>query len=202
MKINKVSFTGSTATGRKIQDAATKSNLKRVTLELGGKSPAIVFDDADMQKALFWCTFGITANTGQVCAATSRLFVHESVAEQFIDCLKTRFQKIANDIGGDPLNPLTTYGPLIDELQYIRVRQYIAAAESDSAPVVGGELHQGKGYYVPPIIFLNPPNDAPVYREEVFGPVLCIKTFKTEEEAIQLANDTDYGLAGNASSSI
>jgi aldehyde dehydrogenase (NAD+) len=166
---------------------------------LGGKSPALVFDDADMQKTLFWCTFGITANTGQVCAATSRLFVHESVAEQFVDSLKKGFQKIASDIGGDPLSPTTTYGPLIDELQYNRVREFITTAKHDSAPVVGGQVHQGKGYYIPPTIFLNPPDDAKVYREEVFGPVLCIKTFKTEEEAIQLANDTDYGLAGNYS---
>ncbi|KAL3474449.1 aldehyde dehydrogenase domain-containing protein [Aspergillus californicus] len=197
MKIAKVSFTGSTTTGRKIQDAATKSNLKRVTLELGGKSPGVVFDDADMQKTLFWCTFGITGNTGQVCAATSRLFVQETIAEQFVNSLKQSFQAIAEGMGGDPLNPATTYGPVIDKIQYDRVSEFIETAKHDLAPAVGGEVYSGKGYYIPPTIFLNPPEDANIYREEVFGPVLCIKTFKTEAEAIQLANDTDYGLAGS-----
>jgi aldehyde dehydrogenase (NAD+) len=196
MGIQKVSFTGSTITGRKVQDAATKSNLKRVTLELGGKSPAIVFEDADIAKSLFWCTFGITGNTGQVCAATSRLFVQESIAEQFVKSLKDRFQEIASGMGGDPLDPATTYGPIIDESQHQRVSQFIQEAKNEMTPVVGGDDYTGKGYFVAPTIFLNPPGDAKIYREEVFGPVLCIKTFKTEDEALLLANDTDYGLAG------
>ncbi|KAJ5924920.1 hypothetical protein N7454_007559, partial [Penicillium verhagenii] len=197
MGIQKVSFTGSTATGRKVQDAATKSNLKRVTLELGGKSPAIVFEDADIEKTLFWCTFGITGNTGQVCAATSRLFVQESIAEQFVKSLKDRFQTIASGMGDDPLDPATTYGPIIDESQHQRVSQFIQEAKDEMTPVVGGDDYTGKGYFVPPTIFLNPHDDAKIYREEVFGPVLCIKTFKTEDEALLLANDTDYGLAGS-----
>jgi aldehyde dehydrogenase (NAD+) len=197
MNIQKISFTGSTAAGRKVQEAATKSNLKRVTLELGGKSPGLVFGDADMEKALFWCTFGITGNTGQVCAATSRLFVHDSIAEEFVDALKTRFKQIAAGLGGDPLNLDTSYGPIIDKAQYDRVNSFIQEGNQQTKPVVGGEEYKGKGYYVAPTIFLNPPDDASVYREEIFGPVLCIRTFKTEEEAIQLANDTDYGLAGS-----
>ncbi|OGE54627.1 hypothetical protein PENARI_c005G06481 [Penicillium arizonense] len=197
MNIQKVSFTGSTVTGRKIQDAATKSNLKRVTLELGGKSPGIVFDDADMEKTLFWCTFGITGNTGQVCAATSRLFVHESIAEEFVSALKTRFKAIAAGMGGDPLDSDTTYGPIIDEMQYQRVCEFVEEAKADLSPEVGGDSYAGSGYFVAPTIFLNPPDNAKIYREEVFGPVLCVKTFKTEDEALTLANDTDYGLAGS-----
>ncbi|KAJ5220568.1 aldehyde dehydrogenase [Penicillium chermesinum] len=188
MDIDKISFTGSTGTVRKVQDAATKSNLKRVTYELGGKSPAVVFEDADIERNLFWCTFGITGNSGQVCTATSRLFVQESIAEKFIEAT----------LGADPMSPETQYGPLVDKAQYERVRIYIDDAQKVLSPVVGGDTYSVDDYYVAPTIFLNPPSDAKIYREEIFGPVLCIKTFKTEEQAIALANDTNYGLAGSA----
>lgn len=170
--------------------------MKRVTLELGGKSPAIVFDDADMEKALFWCTFGITGNSGQVCAATSRLFVQESIADAVIAALKERFDAIARGLGADPSDRTTQYGPLIDKPQYERVCSYITEAAKDSLPAVGGKEYTGSGYYVAPTIFLNPQPDSKLYREEIFGPVLCVNTFKTEEEVIRMANDTEYGLAG------
>jgi aldehyde dehydrogenase (NAD+) len=196
MGIDKISFTGSTATGRKIQYAATKSNLKRVTLELGGKSPAIVFNDADLERSLFWCTFGVTANSGQVCVASSRLFVQAGIAEKFIEGLKERFKAIAAGLGADPLDKQTSYGPLVDHLQYERVSKYIQDAKQVTPPLVGGDEYAGDGYYVEPTIFFNPPNEAKIYREEIFGPVVCIKTFETEAEAVALANDTEYGLAG------
>jgi aldehyde dehydrogenase (NAD+) len=196
--IDKISFTGSTATGRKIQDAATKSNMKRVTLELGGKSPALVFEDADIPAALFWCTMGITVNTGQVCAATSMLFVQESIAEKFLEQLRGRFEGIAKGLGADPQDQSTTYGPLVDKIQFDNVHKFIQNAQESSGAslLTGGEKYKGNGFYVSPTVFVNPDTNSDIYRKEVFGPVLCVKTFKTEEEAVELANDTTYGLAG------
>lgn len=194
--VHKISFTGSTSTGRKIQEAAAKSNLKRVTLELGGKSPAVVFEDAEFTPSVAACTFGITANTGQTCAATSRLFVQESIADRFIEEVRRAFEGIAANIGADPLNPGTQYGPLVDKSQFERVRSYVEEASASLSPLVGGATSERPGYHVAPTIFLNPADDSKIYREEIFGPILCIRTFKTEEEAIERANDTDYGLAG------
>ncbi|KAF2500042.1 aldehyde dehydrogenase [Lophium mytilinum] len=196
MKIAKISFTGSTFTGRKIQDAATKSNLKRVTLELGGKSPALVFDDASLEKAVFWCTIGIATNAGQVCAATTRLFVQEGIADKFLAALKGSFEAITKTLGSDPQEMTTTYGPLVDKIQYDKVRGFIEEGKKSTEVILGGEEYTKGGYYIGPVIFKNPTDEAKIYREEIFGPVLCVRTFKTEEEAIQLANDTDYGLAG------
>jgi len=196
MKIAKISFTGSTFTGRKIQDAATKSNLKRVTLELGGKSPAIVFDDASMEKAVFWCTIGIATNAGQVCAATTRLFVQDTVADKFLAALKGSFEKIGKTLGSDPQDMSTTYGPLVDKIQYDKVRSFIEEGKKSTEVLTGGDEYKKEGYFIGPTIFMNPADEASIYREEIFGPVLCVRTFKTEEEAIQLANDTEYGLAG------
>ncbi|KIW23060.1 uncharacterized protein PV07_11292 [Cladophialophora immunda] len=195
MKVAKVSFTGSTITGRKIQEAATKSNMKRVTLELGGKSPMIIFDDCDLEKAMFWAVAGITVGTGQVCAATSRILIQDSIRDEFISKLKARFESIT--LGQDPQDGRSSYGPIIDKFQYDRVRGYIEAGKQSGATVLAGsEDYPGKGYYVPPTIFLNPPEDAVIYREEIFGPVLCVTTFGTEQEALQKANDTHYGLSG------
>lgn len=196
--IAKISFTGSTATGRKIQDAATKSNMKRVTLELGGKSPALVFEDADIPTALFWCTMGITVNTGQVCAATSRLFVQENIAPKFLEQLRENFEAFGKGLGADPQDPSTTYGPLVDKIQFDNVQKFIQDAKESSGAslLTGGQKYEGKGFYVSPTVFVNPDTNSDIYRKEVFGPVLCVKTFKTEEEAVELANDSTYGLAG------
>ena len=196
MKIAKISFTGSTATGRKIQDAATKSNLKRVTLELGGKSPLIIFDDCDMQKALFWAVLGITSGTGQVCAATSRIFVQDTIMNEFMEGMKKGFEKIS--LGDDPQDADAKYGPVVDKLQYDRVMSYIEKGKNESGAelLTGGEAYGKKGHYISPTVFVNPSDDAAIYRDEIFGPVLCAKSFKTEEEALKMANDTQYGLAG------
>ena len=196
MKVSKISFTGSTATGRKIQDAATKSNLKRVTLELGGKSPLIIFDDADIEKALFWAYTGITSGTGQVCAATSRIFVQDTIMDDFMAQLKKRFE--ATSVGDDPLAQETKYGPVVDKVQFDRVMGYIEKGKNESGGklLTGGELYEKKGHYISPTIFINPADDSVIYKEEIFGPVLCAKSFSTEEEALKMANDTQYGLAG------
>ncbi|KAI1611234.1 aldehyde dehydrogenase [Exophiala viscosa] len=173
MGIDKISFTGSTATGRKIQEAATRSNLKRVTLELGGKGPALVFDDADFDKALFWVTIGITVNTGQVCAATSRLFIQKSVADTFLTKLTAGLGAMSQTLVGRPPRPSHEIWP-------------------------GGgctaEYDKG-GYYIAPTLFLDPDPDEKIWTEEIFGPVLCVKTFETEQDAIKMANDTEYGLS-------
>lgn len=196
--IQKISFTGSLATGKKIQAAATESNLKRVTLELGGKCPAIVFEDADLDTTIPWLVRGITANTGQMCAATSRLFLHETIADSVIARLRDAFEAIAATLGADPQDLTTTYGPLVDKTQFERVLEYIREGKKSAQIVTGGEAQAPglKGYYVAPTMFTHVDGDSKIYREEVFGPVLCVKTFKTEAEAIEMANDTEYGLGG------
>lgn len=200
MDIAKISFTGSTFTGKKIQQAATNSNLKRVTLELGGKSPALVFADADIDNAIFWSTLGITINSGQVCAATSRLYVQEAIADDFINRMKQSFEHISASLGADPQDPSTTYGPLVDKVQYEKVLGYIQAGEREAEMVTKAQKpsNDDKGYYIGPVIFKNPAKDATIYKEEIFGPVLCVKTFETEEQALDLANDSSYGLAGRS----
>lgn len=195
MDIRKISFTGSSTTGRKIQEAAAKSNLKRVTLELGGKSPALVFKDANLENAIQHCSQGFLLNTSQACIATSRTFVQEEVADQFIEGMRQAFEGIGKTIGTDPLDEKTFQGPLVDKLQFDRVMQYMEAGKKEAKMIVGGEKVGDKGFYVQPTIFLNPDDNAKIYREEIFGPLLAIRTFKTEEEAIRLANDTNYGLS-------
>jgi aldehyde dehydrogenase (NAD+) len=196
MKVAKISFTGSTATGLKIQEAATKSNLKRVTLELGGKSPAIVFDDADIPTAIFWSIVGITSNTGQVCAASSRLYVQDTIMDSFMTQLKAAFEGIASTLGADPQAPTTQFGPVIDRVQFDKVMAFIEAGKKDTEVLVGGVEHKKQGHYIAPTIFLNPDEDSSILQEEIFGPVLCAKSFKTEDEALKMANNTQYGLAG------
>lgn len=194
MKINKISFTGSVPTGRKIAAAANASNMKRVTLELGGKSPALVFADADLADATGWLARGITQNTGQACIASSRVYVEESVADELIAGLKKRFEQLTSSLGGDPQLPGTVFGPLVNQAQKQKVTQYIERGIKDATLIIGGQ--EVEGNYVAPVIFKNPSSDSPVYKEEIFGPVLCVQTFRTEEEAIDRANDSPFGLAG------
>ena len=200
MGVQKISFTGSLATGKKIQMAATESNLKRVTLELGGKSPAIVFEDANLETAVLWSVRGITANTGQICTATSRLFVQESIADVFITRLREAFKAIAAALGADPQEPTTTYGPVVDKMQYERILDYISEGKKSAEMITEDTPPLSKGYYVAPTIFKQASHESRIYKEEIFGPVLCVETFKTEAEALELANDTQYGLAGRISS--
>ncbi|ETN36905.1 uncharacterized protein HMPREF1541_07892 [Cyphellophora europaea CBS 101466] len=195
-RINKISFTGSIPAGKAVQMAATKSNLKRVTLEMGGKSAAIVFNDANLDIAIQNVGPMFLFNSGQVCAATSRVLVQEQVAPKLIEALKSIFAQSAAGLDTNPLEPTAQLGPLVDKIQFDKVMGYINSGKESSAElVVGGQRHSDKGYGVDPTIFVNPQTDAKIWKEEIFGPVLAVRTFKTEDEAIALANDTSYGLA-------
>ncbi|KAF9894344.1 hypothetical protein FE257_007847 [Aspergillus nanangensis] len=197
MDIWKISFTGSTASGRKVQDAATKSNLKVVTLELGGKSPAIVFNDADLENALIMNSRGFLLNASQICAACSRILVQESIAPKFLEQLQTKFKEMV-PLMGDPTEEHTYIGPLADKAQFDRVSSFLETGRLSAAAVLsgGGAVRKSStGYFIEPTIFVDP--DDKIYKEEIFGPILSVKTFKTEEEAIDMANATLYGLAAS-----
>ncbi|EOA86665.1 uncharacterized protein SETTUDRAFT_171066 [Exserohilum turcica Et28A] len=195
MRIRKVSFTGSIATGKKIQEMAAKSNLKRVTLELGGKSPAVVFNDANLDNAVKWTADGITANTGQVCFAASRVYVQEGIYEAFIEKYKTAMQAKVREIG-DPDEPTTNMGPLVDEAQFKRVQGFIERGQKaqQGTLVVGGKRVGTAGYYLEPTVFTDVDPTSEIACEEIFGPVSVVKSFKTEEEVMALANNTNFGL--------
>lgn len=193
MRIRKISFTGSVGTGKAIQIAAAKSNLKRVTLELGGKSPAVVFADANLDNALTWTVNAILARSGQVCMAATRVYVQDSVAEEFIKRYMEKMTEAASFLG-DPQDTSTKMGPLVDQGQFEKVMAILEKGSSEAELVVGGKRHGSSGCYVQPTVFLNPRADASIYKEEIFGPVSIVKTFKTEDEVVSLANDTEYGL--------
>ncbi|OTA55207.1 aldehyde dehydrogenase [Hypoxylon sp. EC38] len=193
MDIDKVAFTGSTAVGRTIMKAAASSNLKKVTLELGGKSPNIVFDDADIEQAISWVNFGIYFNHGQCCCAGSRVYVQEGIYDKFVAAFKRRAQE--NHVG-DPFDEKTFQGPQVSQMQYDRIMGYIEEGKKEGATVeVGGERHGDKGYFIKPTIFTNVTNKMKIMQEEIFGPVVAVAKFKTEDEVIQLGNDSAYGLA-------
>ncbi|KAL6881774.1 aldehyde dehydrogenase domain-containing protein [Trichoderma longibrachiatum] len=193
MDIDKVAFTGSTMVGRSIMKAAAASNLKKVTLELGGKSPNIVFNDADIEQAISWVNFGIYYNHGQTCCAGTRIFVQEGIYDKFLEAFKERAQK--NKVG-DPFHHETFQGPQVSQLQFDRIMGYIQSGKEEGAKVeVGGERHGDKGYFIKPTVFSNVHPDMKIMREEIFGPVAAIAKFKDEEEVIRMGNDTNYGLA-------
>jgi len=190
--VDKVAFTGSTITGRKIMTAAANSNLKKVSLELGGKSPHVVFESADLDQAANWAALGILYNTGQDCTAGSRLFVQDTVYDKFIGLLVEKAKALVVTHGYDDK---AGGGPVVSKTQFDRVWSYIEKGKSEGAKVVlGGEKRSGKGYWVDPTIFTDVRPDMTIVREEIFGPVLSVAKFSTEEEAITLANDTSYGL--------
>ncbi|GAB1315356.1 Aldehyde dehydrogenase domain-containing protein [Madurella fahalii] len=194
MDVRALSFTGSSRTGKLIQEEAARTNLKKVVLELGGKSPAIVFDDADLDKAATKTQFSIQVNSGQVCMANSRIYVQKNVASQFIDVFKTKFA--ANARAGNPLDKETNHGPQADEVQYRNVLKYIEEGKKSGTLAMGGsgKLESTNGFFVEPTVFLDQPETARITKEEVFGPVVIINTFETEAEAIAKANDTEFGL--------
>lgn len=194
--VARVAFTGGDAGGRKVYESAARS-LKRVSLELGGKSPNIVFEDAVLDDAVKGVVSGIFAATGQTCMAGSRLLVHESIHDEFVRRL-VEFMKTARL--GDPSLPETNVGPVSTQPQLEKVLRYIDIAKSEGATcVLGGgrpSLPQcGEGWFVEPTIFTNVRNDMRIAREEVFGPVLSVIKFGSEDEAVRIANDTPYGLA-------
>lgn len=193
MDIDKVAFTGSTLVGREIMKAAANSNLKKVTLELGGKSPNIIFNDADVDEAVNWANFGIFYNHGQCCTAGSRIYVQEGIYDKFVEKFKERIQK---NVVGDPFEENTFQGPQVSQLQFDRIMGYINHGKSDGAKVeIGGERLGDKGYFIKPTIFSNVRPDMKIMQEEIFGPVAAIAKFKDLDEAIKLGNNTTYGLA-------
>ncbi|RSH81076.1 aldehyde dehydrogenase (NAD(P)(+)) ald5 [Apiotrichum porosum] len=197
MDIDKVAFTGSGPVGRKILEASAKSNLKRVTLELGGKSPNIIFDDVkSVKEAAEWALYGIEMNVGQVCVAGTRILVQDTIAEEFT----AEFTKLMSAVKvGDPFDPSTTQGPLVSAPHWDRVNGWVKIACEDGATLAlgGKDLREelGGGYYISPTIFTGVKKENRVLANEVFGPVVSIQTFSTEEEAIEEANRTSYGLA-------
>jgi betaine-aldehyde dehydrogenase len=196
-KVDKIAFTGSTEVGRLILQAAAKSNLKKVTLELGGKSPNIFFADCDFQVAVEGALFGCFINQGEVCAATTRILLERPIYDKFIKAMIEKTRAIKVGPGLDRSNKL---GPLITDEHLHRVMGYIAKGRKEGAKLsyggnrCGGEL--AKGYFLEPTIFTDVKNSMTIAQEEIFGPVASVIPFETEEEAIQIANDTHYGLAG------
>lgn len=194
MDIAKIAFTGSSAAGRKVMEAASKSNLKAVTLELGGKSPALIFDDAHLENAVQHTSISFLMNSGQICFASTRILVQEGIAPKYIDAVKKSFEGAAKKMG-DPSLKETAFGPLADQKQFASVMGFLKSAQEEGIQVlVGGERMGDKGAFVLPTVLLNPGLQSKVYTDEIFGPVITVKTFKDEEEAIKLANDTTYGL--------
>lgn len=192
MDIDKVAFTGSTLVGRMILQAAAKSNLKKVTLELGGKSPNIVFEDADIDNAISWANFGIFFNHGQCCCAGSRLLVQESIHDKFVARFKERAaqNKLGNPFEGD-----TFQGPQVSQLQFDRIMEYINHGKTEGATVaLGGERHGTEGYFIQPTVFTDVTPDMKIAQEEIFGPVIAVTKFKDEADAIRIGNSTSYGM--------
>lgn len=193
--VDKIAFTGSTVVGREIMKMAAV-NLKNITLETGGKSPLLVFDDADLDQAVKWAHIGIMSNMGQICTATSRILVQDTIYDKFVSAFKTHTD--ATSQVGDPFKDDTFQGPQITKAQYERVLSYIASAKSEGATLaLGGNAFKdvnGKGFFIQPTVFTDVKSDMKVYREEVFGPFAVISSFKTADEAIECANDTTYGL--------
>ena len=193
MDVRKISFTGSTLAGRAIKKAAAESNLKNVTLELGGKSPLVIFPDADLEKAVPAAAVSILMNSGQACIASSRVYVHVDIAEKFTEAMKGAMQQMG--ASGDPLVTQAMRGPQVDKLQFNRIMDFFDYAKKNNLdmPIGGGREHE-EGFYIAPTIIQNAPEDSRVMKEEIFGPVVCINTFTDEEEVMKRANDTEYGL--------
>jgi aldehyde dehydrogenase (NAD+) len=191
--VDKIAFTGETGTGKLVMTAAAQSNLKRVSLELGGKSPNIVFADADLDAAVEGSYFGLFFNQGQCCCAGSRLFVQESVYDKFVEKVtaKAKSRKV-----GDPFDPSIEQGPQVSQEQFDRVMGYIDAGQKDGAKMlVGGGRVGEKGYFIQPTVFCDVKDEMKIAKEEIFGPVMSILKFKDVDEVIARGNRTMYGLA-------
>jgi len=193
MDVDKVAFTGSTEVGQLIMEAAAKSNLKRITLELGGKSPNIVFADTDLDEAVEGAHFGLFFNHGQCCCAGSRVFVEEKIYDQFVEKSGARARRRTV---GDPFDPKTEQGPQVDQIQFDKVMEYIESGRHEGAKLVcGGDRVGDRGYFIQPTVFADVQDDMKISREEIFGPVMSIIPFKTADEVVTRANRTTYGLA-------
>ena len=193
MDVDKVAFTGSSEIGRLILEAAAKSNLKRVTLELGGKSPNIIFADTDLDEAVEGAHLGLFSNQGQICCAGSRVFVEEKIYDQFVEKSVERAHK---RVVGDPFDARTEQGPQVDQAQFDRVMGYIESGQNEGATLAcGGRRVGDRGYFIEPTVFADVQDDMKIAREEIFGPVMSVIPFKNLEEVITRANQTNYGLA-------
>ncbi len=191
--VDKVAFTGSTEVGKLIMEAAAQSNLKRVTLELGGKSPNIVFADANMDEAIEGCHFALFFNQGQCCCAGSRLFVEEKIYDEFVERSAARARRRTV---GDPFDAKTEQGPQVDQDQFDKVMGYIESGKKQGAKLVAGGTRVGdRGYFIQPTVFADVQDDMKIAQEEIFGPVMSIIKFKSVDEVVQRANKTMYGLA-------
>jgi aldehyde dehydrogenase (NAD+) len=193
MDIDKVAFTGSGEVGRLLVQAAGRSNLKRVSLELGGKSPNIVFADADMEQAIEGCHQGLFFNQGQICCAGSRLFIEDKVYDEFVEKSVARANRRTV---GDPFDPNTEQGPQIDSTQFDKVMSYIDSGKCEGAELLtGGKRAGDRGYFIEPTVFANVKDEMKIAREEIFGPVMSIIRFHDIDEVVDRANNTSYGLA-------
>ena len=193
MDVDKVAFTGSTEVGRLIMEAAAKSNLKRISLELGGKSPNIIFADSDLDDAVEGAHLGLFVNQGQSCCAGSRVFVEETIYDEFVakSIARARKRRV-----GDPLDPRTDQGPQVSESQFGRIMDYIESGKREGATLAcGGERVGDRGYFIQPTVFSDVQDEMKIAREEIFGPVMSIIAFKDMDEVISRANRTTYGLA-------
>ncbi|KXG49754.1 Aldehyde/histidinol dehydrogenase [Penicillium griseofulvum] len=196
--IDMITFTGSTPTGKQIMKSAA-GTLKRVTLETGGKSPMLVFPDADIEQAVRWGHRGIMSNQGQVCSATSRIFVHADIYETFVNQFKAEVEKISKV--GDPFHSDTFQGPQVTKDQFDRVVSYMETGKREGARLVcGGKAYknaQGKGFYVAPTVFADVTDSMTIVQDEIFGPFVVIAPFREEAEAIERANSTVFGLGAS-----
>jgi betaine-aldehyde dehydrogenase len=191
--VDKIAFTGSNAVGKAILKSAADS-IKRVTMELGGKSPNIFFDDADFESAIDGALFGVFINQGEVCSAGSRILVQKSIYKKFVEAMTEKAKKVTL---GAPLDRATKMGPLISKDQYDRVRSYQEIGKKEAKLAIGGGRAEkfAKGYYIEPTIFYDVDNSARISREEIFGPVVAVIPFEDEKDAVKIANDSPYGLA-------
>ena len=192
-QVDKIAFTGSASVGKIIMKSAADT-LKRVTLELGGKSPNIFFADADFEAAIDGALFGVFINQGEVCSAGSRVLVERSIYPKFVEAMTEKARSIKL---GAPLDRTTKMGPLVSREQFNRVRQYQSLGKDEAKVAIGGGQPAGfgRGYYVEPTIFYDVSNSARIAREEIFGPVAAVIPFNDEAEALKIANDTPFGLA-------
>ena len=191
-RVDKVSLTGSVPTGRKVYAAAAEG-IKHVTMELGGKSPMIVFEDANIENAVSGAILGNFYSSGQVCSNGTRVFVHKAIKEQFLNRMAER---LGNAVIGDPMDPKTSFGPMVSERQRAIALEYIEKGQAEGARLVtGGKMLERDGFYMEPTVFADVTDDMVIAREEIFGPVMAVLDFEDEEDVMARANDTEFGLA-------
>jgi len=191
-RVDKVSLTGSVPTGRKVYAAAAEG-IKHVTMELGGKSPMIVFEDADIDNAVSGAILGNFYSSGQICSNGTRVFVHRDIKEEFLSRLAKR---LGNAVVGDPMDPDTSFGPMVSERQMQIALDYVAKGQAEGARLVyGGQRIERDGFYMQPTVFADVKDDMVIAREEIFGPVMAVLDFADETEVMARANATEYGLA-------